>query len=339
MRRQATNTDGLESSPGRRAGRRLAACCLVGALGAGAPALAQPGAEPEFRRRQPPPPPAAPTVEVSAAPARPDAWSPQDVTGQPVPPGSAGAPMDWPEGTFIVRRRGTLVPSALGPSVFVLHPVEGEPRPRPLLVLPCRQTTQLESAARATTARPVFVLTGQVFQYRGQTYILPSAFDAAPAEPKRAAEPAPAPSGDTDEPEGESVERMIREIEAGRSASRALGRRREASADAPSAEQGADGAPLRADGSLLVRRRGRVLREPSGTLVFRFDADGDAGLREPPMTLLPCLLLERIEALVEWRGESLSYEMSGRVTAYDGRNYLLPTMFRVLRESELERTQ
>ena len=61
-----------------------------------------------------------------------------------------------------------------------------------------------------------------------------------------------------------------------------------------------------------------------------FVSDNDtetASELDPPMTLLPSLNLERIEELASDHGDALTFRISGRVFVYEGRNYLMPTMF------------
>lgn len=84
-------------------------------------------------------------------------------------------------------------------------------------------------------------------------------------------------------------------------------------------------------GSVLVSRRGRVVRTGSGLLAFVPDAStgapgvGPSPIGAGPMTLLPCRTLAAIESRFEADGERTSFTMSGQVFAYRGRVYLLPT--------------
>ncbi|MDX9910221.1 MAG: hypothetical protein RBS39_00170 [Phycisphaerales bacterium] len=80
-------------------------------------------------------------------------------------------------------------------------------------------------------------------------------------------------------------------------------------------------------GTFLSRRSGVVLRAPTGERIMAFaphEAD-DPSL--PPMVLLPCSTLMRMDA-VTLEGEGmLPTVISGETTVYRGRNYLLPTAF------------
>lgn len=100
---------------------------------------------------------------------------------------------------------------------------------------------------------------------------------------------------------------------------------------------GEDGAPARggvmAEGVYLTGRRGRLVRDDAGVWVMRFDADA-AGNVDPAMVVLPCVALERMQGVVSAVGDSLVLSVSGRVFAFEGRNYLLPELLRVDRGNQ-----
>ncbi|MEM6458515.1 MAG: hypothetical protein AAF710_03895 [Planctomycetota bacterium] len=91
--------------------------------------------------------------------------------------------------------------------------------------------------------------------------------------------------------------------------------------------------PLRREGEYLIDRAGRLVRGITGgdtNMLFAFEADGvDPAAAEAPMLLLPCRLLELMEDTVVERGDQAVFLVSGRVHAYRGANYLLPTTVRV----------
>ena len=64
-------------------------------------------------------------------------------------------------------------------------------------------------------------------------------------------------------------------------------------------------------------------------------AAGDAsGLADPPMRLLPCLLLERIEDYARREGSNSPALLSGPVYLFGGKNYLLPTVLLPVQSDE-----
>ncbi|MFZ4723059.1 MAG: hypothetical protein ACOYMI_07905 [Phycisphaerales bacterium] len=73
-------------------------------------------------------------------------------------------------------------------------------------------------------------------------------------------------------------------------------------------------------------RHGIVTRDPiTGEWRFIFESSrGEIGEREA--TLLPCAVLERLERQARSAQEPLSVVMSGQVTRFEGRAYLLPTV-------------
>jgi len=92
------------------------------------------------------------------------------------------------------------------------------------------------------------------------------------------------------------------------------------------------GAKLLPEGDYLADRRGR-LAQRGKQLVFVFESDGKS-LADPPITLLPNRWLEKMEADVTASPELMTFRISGEVTTYRGRNYLL--LRKVLIERRLD---
>lgn len=88
----------------------------------------------------------------------------------------------------------------------------------------------------------------------------------------------------------------------------------------------APGAPqvtLVREGSYVVDRTGRLTRSADGqTAEFTYDADGKA-LKDPPMIILPNLTLMRMENAVTGSSRDVRFRVTGMVTEYKGRNYIL----------------
>ena len=79
--------------------------------------------------------------------------------------------------------------------------------------------------------------------------------------------------------------------------------------------------PLRPDGTMIADRVGRLVRRPEGWFLV-FESDQQV-LREPPMQLLPNRDLETMEILSANATRAVKFRVSGEVTEYRGRNYLL----------------
>ena len=98
------------------------------------------------------------------------------------------------------------------------------------------------------------------------------------------------------------------------------------------------GAPvvtLLREGHYLTDRMGRLARGAGGTagrnglptngkaVEFILEADGKA-LRDPPLIIMPCSKLLVMQATVAAIGRDARFRLSGTVTEYRGRNYILP---------------
>ena len=260
------------------------------------------------------------------------------------------------EGSLLVQARGAVERApATGWWQFTLRD-EADPRVKQTLgLLPC---SLLDEMVRVEESLPghevVFEVTGQVYVYRGRNFLLPTIapqlIEYGPPEEEAATEP---PSADLDpsntdedsdanesateaeaassESNDDSVEDIISDLE---SSVGALPRSAAANANsgAATAPDGSSSASeLVREQTMLLSRRGQVTRTSSGAWLFVFDADAQ-GLADPPMILMPCLLLEHLEQRVWRSGSNVPVLISGRAYVFDNRNYLLPTAFQIARE-------
>lgn len=276
---------------------------------------------------------------------------------QPVNPGLTQGE-DWagaagvqaaalPEGSFLIERAGRVIEGPHGRRVFV---PTGEARAAgegPMLLLPCAALERLEMTLSGGDI-PVRV-SGEVLVYRNRRHLLVSSFLAGAGEAPAAEEPAepPAGAGEAEPAEGEAedpaslmddpdVRGLLEELETEPAAG--AGEERSESAQAQR-EAGGAGVPLAPDGTPVVRRRGRLARMNDGAWAFVFDNDEADALSSKAMGVLPCLLLERIEREAFAKGEGNEVILSGRVYAYDGQSYLLPTMVVRVRGSGISSVQ
>ncbi len=223
------------------------------------------------------------------------------------------------EGSAIVEVRGSLRRAGHGSWIFR---TEQAPR-REFALLPCTLLASLETVVQSSPDHEiVFDLSGQVYAYQGRNYLLPT---HAPRLVDHVAPPVPAPR----EGAADSAEAMLRDLE------RSVG---------PVARSAAAGQPVppspaasraRRDlppGALLEWRRGWMVREPDGAWSFVFEADA-TGLADPPVLLMPCLLLEAMEANAGTGGPKKPLLLCGIVHRYHGRTWLMPTMFQVPRHT------
>jgi hypothetical protein len=77
------------------------------------------------------------------------------------------------------------------------------------------------------------------------------------------------------------------------------------------------------EGSFIIDRTGRLTRSADGQqMEFTFDGDGQA-MKDPPLVILPNLKLMAMENAVTNGNADLRFRVTGMVTEYRGRNYIL----------------
>ncbi len=77
------------------------------------------------------------------------------------------------------------------------------------------------------------------------------------------------------------------------------------------------------EGTFLVDRVGRLSRSADGSQAeFAFESDGTA-LQDPPVVIVPNLKLMQMEDAVAAGTRDLRFRVSGMMTEYRGRNYIL----------------
>ncbi len=212
---------------------------------------------------------------------------------------------------------------------LLLHPLTERAPRYELIVLPCTLLGEIERIAESVPGPDVvFEVTGKVYVFRGRNYFLPThaprvtGYEQSAPQTQDAAEAETERTTDADD---DSVQAIVRQLE------RAVGpvARSTATDVAPAPATGST--KLLREGAVLLDRRGRLRRDEGGAWMFVFDVDA-SGLADPPMILLPCLLLERMEQYARIVGNAPSLLVSGHVHLYGGRNYLLPTVYRIPRE-------
>jgi len=232
------------------------------------------------------------------------------------------------EGAVVFRRQGRLLGATGGGRVFVFDKGEQGETPAPMIVLPSIRLLEMERVLDARDSTVTFLLTGEVFVYRGRNYILPSQFTTLAIERAKAEEEVETTTTKHVEG-GDDVADLIESL------------RSEAEDREDARADGGRSQGVARDGSLIVSKRGRVRRSTLGGWEFLVDNDADDASRgsrraddDAPVTLLPCLLLELIEQEVGDSDRGGEFIMSGTVHAYAGESYLLPSMYRIVRPAE-----
>jgi hypothetical protein len=86
---------------------------------------------------------------------------------------------------------------------------------------------------------------------------------------------------------------------------------------------GAPVLPLVREGTHLIEHTGRLNHTPDGTqAIFTFDSDGKT-MKDAPMIILPNLKLMSMEGAALAASKDVRFRISGTVTEYKGRNYIL----------------
>ncbi len=253
-----------------------------------------------------------------------------------------------PEGTFLTGLSGTLIRTSKNDIVFLPEEPSkdkaSEPASQPFVLVPSQKLAQLDAATKALDATTRVNISGQVFVYRDRQYLLTSAYAVKP----NVVQPEPAPATDdvpADAPKAEPandprVDDLIRELESERGTERLLDPGTVPTPTAPDAADDPEKHPLANEGTLLSNKRGRLvrLRELGGRLAFAFDNDLNSPTAKP-MVIVPCAMLKSMEETAASRGDSLSFNVSGRVLVYEGRNYLLPAFFQVRQPGDIKPLQ
>lgn len=257
-------------------------------------------------------------------------------------------PRTLAEGTFLLDRRGQLVRGPSDRLIFVPDKENRRAGEGPMLMLPCSVLDQLD---QSWTGQPVLIR-GEVFLYHGRNYLLPAWFTMITQEPPapeptqpgeenertptQSDEPALNTGGDQpatleDDPE---IRALLEELESEQP-------RIQHTPESVHAEleETAPSAPVRAsttasgirEGTILMRRRGRLDRQTDGSWAFVFDNDEAENLGAEALTVLPCRMLMDMESLSARDGGVRELIISGRVYASEGDGYLLPTLIQRVR--------
>ena len=228
------------------------------------------------------------------------------------------------EGAFLVRARGILVPATGSRWAFVFDADEEGHAPPPVFLTPCTRLEEMVGVAEASEETATFLVSGRVFAYHGRNHLLPEQFSTVAFE-----DPAPErdPERATIEANGALSDEPLEEPTLDELLSR-LGPRTEGAARR--AAETETPAPLR-EGTVVVSRAGRLVPGPAGLWALAPDngaspTGGDDEASEA-LILLPCLAVERMGRIVRERADAARFLVSGEVFAFEGRSYLLPTMF------------
>jgi hypothetical protein len=231
-----------------------------------------------------------------------------------------------PDGTVLVNRMGTLEQTDAGKWQFV---AEQDSRMADLAgPLPVLQSSQLAAVAaqpNAKTEKRKYVVNGVVTAYEAQNYLLIES--AIPATPILAAEktapPATRPAGASTADQTLNQMLTAPPPSAGRPLRLTTGPGNDTTSGKGAVAPNAPLVSVIREGSFLVDRTGRLTRAADGqNWEFSFESDART-LKDPPVLILPNLKLMAMEQAAKSSNRDLKFRITGMVTEYNGRNYVL----------------
>ena len=120
-----------------------------------------------------------------------------------------------------------------------------------------------------------------------------------------------------------SADQVLNQMLKGPEAGKAAAIQPQSSAPLPDAASTAAGGGILREGTDVIDRVGRIQKTPDGQqTLFVFDSDGRA-MSDAPLVILPNLKLMSMENAVSEASHDLRFRVTGTVTEYRGRNYIL----------------
>lgn len=261
------------------------------------------------------------------------------------------------EGTFVSSARAQFVQGKSKRWFVVFDPDEQGRVLPPMVMLPNLHLAAIERVAERSAQGTRMLVSGQVTVYHDTNYFLaaaPPLLVRAESAAPTAAKPQPVVSGASGGEERDAaaeaapssepaIEAIVKRLDAAASPAAAVPLRAapvrvisdgpEANVEpAMEAERGPQG-KLMIEGGLMSARRGRIVRGSDGQAAFAMD-NGTSGGDATPLAILPSQALMAIERIADRAGEGATYTISGEVTQYRGRPYLLIKTYRLNRASE-----
>lgn len=217
--------------------------------------------------------------------------------------------------------------------VWVFRPnVSNADLARRLVLMPGEVRSDLAEAAGARGGPAAFAeqdleIHGVVHAHRGRNFLRASAVNLVEATPVAEVESAPEPEPPAIDSEFLAEDDLVARLEAELDARTGRAPRSVAVAD-PAAPR------VAVVEQRMQRRRGHLRRDAlTGVPIFVSEADG-TGSREGPFELLPCAMLEQLEALALRTSTPRIIALSGLVIVEGPRRYLLPTRYAIPKEGK-----
>jgi hypothetical protein len=257
------------------------------------------------------------------------------------------SPATLAEGAFIQSRLGDLVAAPSGQVIYVPDRTEREPGEGAVILLPCRALERLQDEWGGQRV----IVSGEILTYHQRNMLLISDYrlvrEIPEARPTESADLPADPDTATDEPTGleedPEVQDLLRELDrpdpsdpregVDRLTDRLETLPRTPQRDAPTTTTGPE------EGTLLLRRPARLVRNAVGAWALAFDNDDPNRTDNASIVVLPSRALMRMEQWAMDQGDAARFLVSGRVYAYRGQSYLLPTIAQRLGASDINSIQ
>lgn len=263
-------------------------------------------------------------------------------------------PTTLAEGAFLLRRLGDLVEGPGGLLIFVPDAETKELGEGPVLIMPSRTLQRLQ---HEWTAQRVIV-SGEIFSYHDRNQLLLTDYQIiiekpADEQPKTQPETQPKPAPDAeDDPSGALeddpdvralLEELAQEGETEIDTQKSLHEQLDSTLSQTTRRtpvEIADHSKLGLEeGTLILRRPARMVRNPQGAWTLVFDNDDPESPGAIALVVLPCRALMRMERTAMLQGDAAQMLVSGRVYTHMGEHYLLPTLVQQVRPGEISSLQ
>ena len=241
-----------------------------------------------------------------------------------------------PDGSILSGASGTMVrPRPGDPWHFRVASNQADTSApvRDLVLMPSRALEDMERTQASTGSDAVMVVTGDVTVFQGRNWLMPRHVELLAAPAVREV-PTEVPADPSAEVHGEVADDGMRSgASAGDSIADIVADLQDSVELLPRSVD--DGTvtevmeEVTPDGTLVLSRRGRMLRGPHGAWMFVFDADA-WGTSDAPVVLLPSPTLAALIKDGRRQDYRQPIHISGSMTTYRGRPFLVPTAYSTL---------
>lgn len=231
----------------------------------------------------------------------------------------------YPEGYAIVEQSGVLTRDG---DWWAFEPDPANRGDSPIRLLANQQLEVMKLTAHAAQGQAKFMVSGEMTVFENQNYLLIHRAvleRSSPSEtrtPNQPKPPAAAPEKKKPGSNEQSIERVIESIRLLRPPVESLAPQVLSSPTDPSNDGASFNPSVLPEGTVVVRRPGRIVRRRNSWF-FVFESD-HSDYPEPPIVLHPNQTVELMIKTSEQGAKGLVFLVTGDVTLFQNRNYLLP---------------